>query len=121
MPHYRLAGYQMSLHRTSKIWGGLLMPRKTPAPAKPKPPDGPQAATPAPTATAEQDFDNLKRKEKPLRDVSTIKKLKDLVDALKADFGMEPQEAMKELNIKGWVDLAMTPADAYIQIRATKS
>jgi hypothetical protein len=40
--------------------------------------------------------------------------------AVHADFGLQPADTMKELNINKWADLTITPTAAYQQIAATR-
>ena len=57
---------------------------------------------------------------KPKRDLSTITDTGSLSKALHADFGIQPVQALKELNIKSWPELAIKPSEAYAQIAATR-
>jgi len=47
------------------------------------------------------------------RDLTKILTIKDMVDAVKRDFGMSPQQAMKENNVSSWSELTKTPKEAY--------
>ena len=57
---------------------------------------------------------------KPKRDLATIKSTTELQKALHADFGLQPKEQLAELNLSSWNDLAVTPAEAYNQVAASR-
>ena len=50
----------------------------------------------------------------------TIKTIENLARALKEDFHLSYAEQWKELNITGWNELAISPADAYRQVAAAR-
>ena len=58
--------------------------------------------------------------EKAKRDPATIKTIENLARALKEDFHLSYAEQWKELNITGWNELAISPADAYRQVAAAR-
>lgn len=54
------------------------------------------------------------------RDPSTIKTTTELQYALHQDFGLQPKEALAELNIKSWSELSISLSEAYIQIKGAR-
>ena len=58
--------------------------------------------------------------EKAKRDPTTIRTIENLARALKEDFRLSYAEQWKELNITGWNELAISPADAYRQVAAAR-
>ena len=64
--------------------------------------------------------EQTKVETKPKRDSSTIKTTTDLYKACHADFGLQPADTMKELNIKAWSELTKPPADCYREIASTR-
>ena len=61
-----------------------------------------------------------KQPEKPKRDPATIKTITDLQRALWEDFKLEAKQRLAELNLNSWSELAITPAEAYTQVAATR-
>ena len=54
------------------------------------------------------------------RDPATLETITDMYKACHADFGLQPKQVMAELNVNAWTDLTLTPAEAYLQIAATR-
>lgn len=54
------------------------------------------------------------------RDLSLLKTTTDLSKALHADFGLQPNDSLKELNLKSWTGLAMSLQDAYRQVAGSR-
>ncbi len=77
----------------------------------------------APTTTSDEDFEKLGRTEvekvqsqkKPERDPKTIKNSTGLFKACKEDFGLAPQEVLKELDVTSTSELTDLP-EAYVAI-----
>jgi hypothetical protein len=61
-----------------------------------------------------------KGNDKLVRDPASIKSITDLQKACQDDFGMKRADCLKELNIASWPDLAITPAEAYEQIKSVR-
>ena len=57
---------------------------------------------------------------KPERDPDTIKTINELQKALFEDFQLQPKQQLAELNLDSWTELAISPADAYKQVAATR-
>lgn len=58
--------------------------------------------------------------DKPKRDLTTIKTNTDMVKACFTDFGMQPPEVLKELNVSRLTDLTEKPAESYQRIAAVR-
>ena len=58
--------------------------------------------------------------EKTGRDLATIKTIGDLRKALLDDFNIKAGQQLKELNLNYWTELAISPAEAYQQIAASR-
>ncbi len=58
---------------------------------------------------------------KPKRDPATIKTIGDLRSALLKDFGIRSDQQLKELNLKDWDFLTLTPVEAYQQVASTRA
>jgi hypothetical protein len=56
----------------------------------------------------------------PVRDVTQLKTIHDLYNALKDDFGLDASTQWKELGIQNWEGLKISPAEAYQQIAAVR-
>lgn len=69
--------------------------------------------------TAEKQATTI-RAEKPARDLTLLKTKTDLYKALHADFGLQPNESLKELGLNSWTDLAISLQDAYNQVAAPR-
>lgn len=88
-------------------------------------------------ATPEQDWERMGKERKPNppetaqdeqgkapkanRDPDTLKTIHEMQKAVHADFGLQPKDQLKELNINSWPELTLTPAEAYRQIAATRT
>ena len=79
---------------------------------------------PSPEATPEKSSDNLPEEESLTgnlkRDASPVKTITELTKACHADFDMQPKEALAALKLSSWTDLTLTPAEAYVQIVASR-
>jgi len=82
--------------------------------APPEVPEGIQAGDKAKEGSEEPE--SAGKAPKPVRDLSKLKDTVDLQKALHADFRVQPQQALKELNIERWTDLAISLPDAYKKI-----
>ena len=58
--------------------------------------------------------------KKPQRDPETIHTINELQKALFEDFQLQPQQQLAELNLSGWNELAITPAEAYREVAAVR-
>ena len=85
----------------------------------PEPASQPAKSTASPTEekTEGKPPDKVKKGK---RDTKSLKTIEQLAHALRDDFGLSYAEQWKELNISDWNGLAVTPAEAYIQIASAK-
>ena len=58
--------------------------------------------------------------KQPKRDPDTIKTINELQKSLFEDYQLQPKEQLAELNLEGWTELAISPAEAYIQVAASR-
>ena len=72
------------------------------------------------TAEPQAQKEDAGKGDKVGRDLTTLKTITDMYKACHADFGLQPADVMKELNITKWADLTLTPAEAYNIIAAPR-
>lgn len=65
-------------------------------------------------------FDKIKAAGTVKRDPDSLKNLSIMVKACFDDFKMQPKEVLAELNVKALSEVAISPADCYRQIAATR-
>ncbi len=88
--------------------------RATPAKAQP-------VSTDMPDAAAEQAFTPPEPEAKPKRDPETIRTINELYKACHEDWGMQPNQVLKELGVSFQSDLSDTPANLYRQIAVVRA
>jgi hypothetical protein len=85
-----------------------------------KKPNQAKKATAATGQELKQAIEKVEHPDRPKRDPSTIKDTTALQKALFDDFGLQPKEALAELNIKSWLDLSIPVSEAYRTISAVR-
>lgn len=69
---------------------------------------------------ASEPVNSTKAKQKPPRDLTKLKSNTDMLHACHEDFGMQPADVLKELNVTRTTDLTETPAESYQRIAAVR-
>jgi hypothetical protein len=82
---------------------------------------GKPVTAPTPQKEAVKQPDTVKTTEdKPARNPDSLKTITDMQKAIHTDFGLQPADILKELNLNNWKDMVITPAEAYKQIASVR-
>jgi hypothetical protein len=74
-----------------------------------------------PDAAAEQAFTPPEPEAKQKRDPETIRTINELYKVCHEDWGMQPNQVLKQLGVSSQSDLSETPANLYRQIAAVRT
>ena len=118
---------EAAMGRSEPAIGGKMKYTKEP-PKQPGPTPGVRAdmqaavdeADKKPATATETSQDKNLTTQTGKREPNTIKTTTELYKACFADFGLQPNECLKELNINKWSELVDTPQEAYKKISAAR-